>query len=154
MSFYGLTKDQIEEFKEVFMAFDQENNGFVTTKELGSLLKMLGVSFTPESLKAMTKKHDLDESGTIDFREFLVLMAEISKEETVSEESLRESFKVFFRDNPEATSAAELRYILTGIGEMLSDEEADELLRRLDVGENGLVKFDDFVRVMLGQGKK
>ena len=65
---------------------------------------------------------DVDGNGTIDFPEFLSLMARKMKD-VDSEEELREAFKVFDRDGNGFISAAELRHVMTNLGEKLTDEE-------------------------------
>ena len=47
--------------------------------------------------------------------------------DTDSEEEIREAFKVFDRDNNGFISAAELRHVMTSIGEKLTDDEVDEI---------------------------
>ena len=47
-------------------------------------------------------------------------------------------------------SVAELRHVMTNLGEKLLDEEIDELIREIDVDSDGLVKYDQFVEMMLG----
>jgi calmodulin len=44
-----------------------------------------------------------------------------------------------------------LRHVLTSIGEKLTEEEVDELLREADVGGDGRIKYEDFVKVMLSK---
>ena len=62
------------------------------------------------------------QQGTIDFPEFLSLMARKMKD-TDTEEELIEAFKVFDRDGNGFISAAELRHVMTNLGEKLTDEE-------------------------------
>ena len=59
---------------------------------------------------------DADGNGTIDFPEFLSLMARKMKD-TDTEEELIEAFKVFDRDGNGFISAAELRHVMTNLGE-------------------------------------
>ena len=49
--------------------------------------------------------------------------------DTDSEEEIREAFRVFDKDGNGFISAAELRHVMTNIGEKLSDEEVDEMIR-------------------------
>ena len=37
-----LTEEQIQEFKEAFSLFDKDNDGTITTKELGTVMRSLG----------------------------------------------------------------------------------------------------------------
>ena len=65
---------------------------------------------------------DADGNGTIDFPEFLTMMARKMKD-TDSAEEIKEAFKVFDKDGNGFISAAELRHIMTNLGEKLTDEE-------------------------------
>lgn len=74
----------------------------------------------------------IDSDASIDFPEFLSLMARKMKD-TDTEEELIEAFKVFDRDGNGFISTAELRHIMTNLGEKLTDEEIDEMIREADV---------------------
>ena len=80
----------------------------------------------------MINEVDADGNGTIDFPEFLNLMARKMKD-TDSEEELKEAFRVFDKDQNGFISAAELRHVMTNLGEKLTDEEVDEMIREADV---------------------
>jgi calmodulin len=103
-----LTDEQIAEFKEAFALFDKDGDGTVTTKELGTVMRSLGQNPTEAELQDMINEVDADGNGTIDFPEFLNLMARKMKD-TDSEEELREAFKVFDKDGNGYISAAEAR---------------------------------------------
>ena len=38
----GLTKEEIEDYRETFKKFDADNNGTIDSKELGKLIRILG----------------------------------------------------------------------------------------------------------------
>ena len=42
MSSDSLTEDKINEFKEAFEIFNKDKDGYITTKELGDIMKILG----------------------------------------------------------------------------------------------------------------
>lgn len=47
--------------------------------------------------------------------------------------------KVFDRDNNGFISAAELRHVMTSIGEKLTDDEVDEMIREADQDGDGRI---------------
>jgi calmodulin len=59
--------------------------------------------------------------------------------DTDSEEEIREAFKVFDRDDNGFISAAELRHVMTSIGEKLTDDEVDEMIREADQDGDGRI---------------
>ncbi|XP_007442524.1 calmodulin-like [Python bivittatus] len=86
-------------------------------------------------------------NGTIDFPEFLTMMARKMKD-TDSEEEIREAFRVFDKDGNGYISAAELRHVMTNLGEKLTDEEVDEMIREADIDGDGQVNYEEFVQMM------
>merc|ERR1712108_66920 len=102
-------------------------------------------------LQDMINEVDADGNGTIDFPEFLSLMARKMKD-TDTEEELIEAFKVFDRDGNGFISAAELRHIMTNLGEKLTDEEVDEMIREADVDGDGQINYEEFVKMMMAKG--
>lgn len=53
--------------------------------------------------------------------------------------SLINSLQVFDRDNNGFISAAELRHVMTSIGEKLTDDEVDEMIREADQDGDGRI---------------
>ena len=63
--------DTIKEFKEAFEMFDADQSGTIDVGELGTVLTQLGQNISQAELEEMIKEVDEDESGEIDFDEFL-----------------------------------------------------------------------------------
>merc|ERR1711929_1039 len=145
-----LTEEQIAEFKEAFSLFDKDGDGTITTKELGTVMRSLGQNPTEAELQDMINEVDADGNGTLDFPEFLSLMARKMKD-TDTEEELIEAFKVFDRDGNGFISAAELRHVMTNLGEKLTDEEVDEMIREADVDGDGQINYEEFVKMMMAK---
>ncbi|KAK3093733.1 hypothetical protein FSP39_019382 [Pinctada imbricata] len=130
-----------EEFKEAFSLFDKDGDGNVTTKELGTVMRSLGQNPTEAELQDMINEMDTDGNGTVDFPEFLTLMArKLSDADSV--EDLIEAFRVFDKDGNGEISAAELRHVMKSLGENLTDDEVDEMIREADVDGNGQINYE------------
>ncbi|KAM5556195.1 calmodulin [Rosa sericea] len=145
-----LSPDQKSEFKEAFSLFDKDGDGSITTKELGTVMRSLGQNPTEEELQDMINQVDADGSGTIECQEFLDLMAKKIKG-TDSDEQLKEAFRVFDKDQNGFISAAELRHVLTNLGEKLTDEELGEMVREADLDRDGQINYEEFVKVMVAK---
>ena len=93
---------QIADLKQAFRLFDKENNGVVTTQEIGAVLRNLSLFPTELELQAMLQEIDIDGDGTFSFNEFIQLMHnmgtlpdQLSEEQEDNE--LREAFKVYLK---------------------------------------------------------
>ena len=63
-------------------------------------------------------------------------------------DSKYEFFSVFDKDGNGYISAAELRHVMTNLGEKLTDEEVDEMIREADIDGDGQVNYEEFVAMM------
>uniref|UniRef100_A0A8C6Y1H9 Calglandulin n=2 Tax=Elapinae TaxID=42168 RepID=A0A8C6Y1H9_NAJNA len=139
-----LSEEMIAEFKAAFDMFDADGGGDISTKELGTVMRMLGQTPTKEELDAIIEEVDEDGSGTIDFEEFLVMMVRQMKEDAKgkSEEELAECFRIFDRNADGFLDAEELVEIFQLSGETVTGEEIQELMRDGDKNNDGRIDFD------------
>lgn len=63
-------------------------------------------------------------------------------ENVTTDEDMRDAFKVFDKDGNGFISAAELRYAMTNLGEKLTDEEVNEMIREADTDGDGQINYD------------
>ncbi|KAK7076785.1 troponin C [Halocaridina rubra] len=63
------------ELKEAFRIYDKEGNGFITTDVLKEILSEIDNKLTPTDLDGIIEEVDEDGSGTLDFDEFMEMMA-------------------------------------------------------------------------------
>ena len=86
-------------------------------------------------------------NGTIDFPEFLTMMAWMMKD-LDTEDEIREAFRVFDADDNDFISTADLRNIMTNLGEDLTDEEVDQMIRVAGIDEDDRLSYEEFVDMM------
>jgi len=145
-----LSPDEVAEFQAVFSRFDLENKGTLETKHLGSVLQALEQHVTDAELRDMINDIDQDGSGTIDFPEFLTLMAR-KMQDTDAEEEIKEAYRVFDKNGDGFISAAELRYIITNVGEKLTDEEVEQIIQHAQPNAQGQIDYAKFISHMISK---
>jgi Ca2+-binding EF-hand superfamily protein len=70
-----------------------------------------------------------------------------------TDEEILEAFRAFDLDKNNFIGAAEIRHILINIGEQVTDEEVDEMIRMVDKDGDGQVSWEEFYEMVTG-GKK
>eukprot|EP00092_Neocalanus_flemingeri_P091157 GFUD01115535.1.p1 GENE.GFUD01115535.1~~GFUD01115535.1.p1 ORF type:complete len:153 (+),score=53.11 GFUD01115535.1:136-594(+) len=142
-----LSEEQIADFREAFTLFDKDDDGIITIKELGTVMRSLGQTPTEDELQDMINVVDIDENGTIEFVEFLSMMARKMREPD-RDEGLQNTFRVFDKDGNGFISPAELRHVMTNLGVKLTNEEVDEMISEADMNKDGQVDYQEFVNMM------
>ncbi|XP_069110950.1 calmodulin-like [Argopecten irradians] len=142
-----LTEEQINEFKEAFTVFDA-GEGAIPAKDCGTVMRSLGMNPTLTQLTEWVKAADRDGTGMVDFPSFLVMMSKKLEDPEEDEEDLKEDFRIFDKEGTGFINAVEFRHIMTTIGDKLTDEEVDEMIREADLDGNGLINYDAFVTMM------
>ncbi|KAI8805815.1 calmodulin [Cladochytrium replicatum] len=143
--------EQVSEFKEAFSLFDSDTDGFISYAELNTVVRSLGANITNAELAALAKAVDTDKSNNIDFAEFIEIMARANATKTDANAEVKQAFQVFDKGNKGFILASELRHVLTSLGEKLSNDEVNELIREIDVDGTGQIKFEAFSRYLLGK---
>ncbi|XP_065000166.1 uncharacterized protein LOC135633995 isoform X1 [Musa acuminata AAA Group] len=146
--------DLTAEHKEVFSLFDKDGDGHITLEELRTIIRSLGREPTLQELQDMIREVDVDGNGTIEFDEFMNVIAMRTKEaaEAEAEEELREAFKVFDIDNNGYISPSELMSVMTNLGEEVTKEIAAQMIMEVDADGDGQVDFKEFSTLMMAIG--
>jgi calmodulin len=66
-----------------------------------------------------------------------------SVKEVDSEQELKNAFKVFDKDGNGTISAQELRQVLSSLGENLTKEELDDMLKLADMNGDGMIDCEE-----------
>ena len=110
------------------------------SQELGTVLRALGQDANKADLQDLVRDFGIADSLGPEVDEFLVAMGgspRLSAAEVEAE--LRQAFSVFDRDGSGAISSDELRHVMMSIGECLTDEEIDAMMREADLDGDGAI---------------
>jgi centrin-1 len=143
----GLTEEEIMEIKEAFDLFDTDGGGSIDPKELKEAMNSLGLETKNQTIYQMITDLDSDNSGAIEFKEFLDLMtARMSDRDT--KEDIRKVFRIFDEDNKNSITKKSLMRVAKELGETMDENELTEMIERADSDGDGLVTFEDFYNIM------
>lgn len=159
------------EVKEVFKLFDQEGGNTIKIREIGTVMRSLGLSPPEAALKEMreeARKADTYGSDKVDYEQFQHFVkraqemsskqdSDITKEVGYVKTGMLHFFdkvpaKELREAPPDTVKLTDLRHLMMTMGEKLSEDELEELMKDLRSScevVDGRVKFEDFVKMIM-----
>jgi len=154
-----LSAGDIEDVREVFDLFDfwDGRDGMVDGFKVGDFLRCCGLNPTNASVSTNGGTSKLGEKQ-YKFEEILPIYKQVSSEDQAGTfADFMEAFKTFDREGQGFINAAELRHVLTFLGEKLTDPDVDHILKFTGTEEDldGNIKYEEFIKkVMAGPDAK
>ncbi|XP_041088238.1 calcium-binding protein 2a [Polyodon spathula] len=138
----------VSELKEAFKEFDRNCKGFVSCKDLGECMRTMG--YMPTEMELIELSQQIG-GGKVDFDDFVELMGPKMLAETadmIGMKELRDAFREFDSNRDGQISTAELKEAMKKLmGQQLNTREIDEIVKDVDLNGDGLVDFEEFVRI-------
>jgi troponin C len=152
---FECTDQQKEEFRSAFDIFVEDSeDGTISTKELGKVLRMLGQNPSEQELQEMVDEVDEDGSGTIDFEEFTQMMSMQLAAEALQqiperpEKELAEAFRVFDKNCDGYLDFDEIKVILDACGEKFEEWEIKTFIAEGDKNDDGKMDYEEWIDIM------
>jgi Ca2+-binding EF-hand superfamily protein len=142
-----LTEEQKLELQEAFNMFDTDGSGKIQANELRVALRALGFEPTKDELRKMITDVDKKGDGLLDFPQFMeAIVKKISEPDT--EDEIHKSFHLFDQNGDGLIDIEDLKYVADLIGETMSLEELQEMIKEAAQKKDGKVTEEDFKRVV------
>ena len=105
-------------------------------------MNSMGQKPTLQELHDMINEVDQDGNGSIEFEEFITLMAKKAKSGMEAEEELLLAFQVFDKDDSGTISSDELKQVMAALSPGLTEEDLEEMVKEVDQDGDGEVSFE------------
>ena len=140
----------LQEYRDAFIMCDIDKDGYITAKELAHVMRSLNHEASDSQAEELFAEVDVGRNGKIGLEEFVTLMNKRNKE-TDPEEEVINAFKVFDREGNGTISSIDLKYLMTTLGDKITEEEIDEMLRDADIDGDGYINYEEFVRMIMNK---
>ena len=138
-----LTEEQMVEFKDAFSLFDQVGDGKVEKAQVPDILRSVGLNPTKHDVERVMETLKSRKDKRIEFEVFLSVYVSLAKKQTGSPEEFIQALRNFDRDLNGKISAAELRRMLTALGDRLTEEQANAIVGLYE--KKGYVDYEKLV---------
>ena len=145
-----LTQERADECKEIFDLFDGDEDGRISAGELVTALRSLGQNVDEAEARQFLEDAGAAGEGSIDLATFLAVAARKANA-GVSAKGLAECLDAFDDDGSGVIPSEQLRQVMVTHGDRLSEEEADELVRKADPRGEGRVQCRELVKVLMNK---
>ncbi|XP_074282019.1 calcium-dependent protein kinase 20 [Silene latifolia] len=140
----SLSEEEIGGLKQMFKMIDADNSGHITLEELKKGLEKVGANLKHSEIVSLMQAADIDNSGTIDYGEFLAAMLHLNKIQ--QEDHLFAAFNYFDKDGSGYITHDELQQACQQFG--LENVQLDEIIREVDQDNDGRIDYSEFVAMM------
>lgn len=138
----------IASLRNTFISLDVNGDGLLTIEEMKEGLSKSGLEEMPADLLQILKDVDSDNSGVIDYTEFLA--ATLDKRAYIQEDVVWGAFRVFDRDGDGVITQDELRQVVAGgeLEDVWTAVAIEEMMKEVDSNGDGLIDFQEFLLMM------
>ncbi|CAL5091319.1 unnamed protein product [Urochloa decumbens] len=140
----NLSEDEIAGLREMFKMLDTDSSGQITLQELKNGLKRIGANLKDSEITTLMAAADIDNSGTIDYGEFLAATLHLNKVER--EDNLFTAFSYFDKDGSGYITHDELQKACEEFG--IADAHLEDIIRDIDQDNDGRIDYNEFVTMM------
>merc|ERR1712232_1274885 len=143
---HQFTDQRLAELREVFSLFDADGNGSLDSKELGTVMRVLGLHMEEKEIKAMIASVDADNSGCIEWPEFLFLM---SKKVIDAENQHKLAFEFFDRHNRGRVSKQEFIETMQKLSDEFTVQDLTEMVSqaKFEDDDHSSLTYREFVKM-------
>jgi Ca2+-binding EF-hand superfamily protein len=148
------TDEQLTEFRELFNMFDKDNQGMLTLQNLITVMKTVGQTPTEADMIDLMREMDIDNSGTIDFYEFVNIISH-HMYPSDSNKEIRQAFHLFDQNQDGRITFDELKFTAEKyLKSPIHDFELRQMIELADRNGQGHVSFDDFLHAAVCRNDK
>ncbi|KAE8278520.1 Long-chain specific acyl-CoA dehydrogenase, mitochondrial [Larimichthys crocea] len=139
--------DQIEDFKEAFGLFDRVGDSQVAFNQVADIMRALGQNPTNKDVTKILGNPSADDMANkrINFDAFLPMLKEVDSQPKGTYDDYVEGLRVFDKEGNGTVMGAELRIVLSTLGEKMTEAEIEALMAGQE-DENGSVHYEAFVK--------
>ncbi|XP_027348937.1 calcium-dependent protein kinase 1-like isoform X2 [Abrus precatorius] len=140
----NLSEEEISGLKETFKMIDTDNSGQITFEKLKVGLKTFGANLSESEMVDLMQAADVDNSGAIDYGEFIAATLHINKIDR--DDHLVAAFSYFDKKGSGYITQDELQQACEEFG--MENVCLEEMIREADQNNDGRIDYNEFVAMM------
>ncbi|NP_001003884.1 solute carrier family 25 member 24, like [Danio rerio] len=128
----------MDHFRGLFEKLDKNKDGFISTEELQSEMRRIGVEPVNEKVKAILSSYDKNEDGRLSYQEFLVYMMDKEKKWKID-------FHAIDRNESGVIDLEDIMTLFKELGLIISKPNAKRIIQMMDKDNSMTVDWEEFL---------
>ena len=135
-------------YTKIFRLYDEDKDGFVDLIYLAEMMRSAGAIFLDNELeRPMETIRNNNGADIFNQKDFVDLCTKfINNDET--EDDLIEAFKFWDTDNSGRVATEDIRRALTTLGDKLSEDEINALVKEADPDNIGAIDYEHYSKIL------
>ncbi|XP_058611103.1 solute carrier family 25 member 24, like isoform X2 [Onychostoma macrolepis] len=129
----------MDHFRGLFDKLDKNKDGFISTEELQSEMRRIGVEPVCEKVQAIMSSYDQNEDGRLSYQEFLIYMMDKEKKWKID-------FHALDRNKCGAIGLEDIMYLFKELGLVISKPNAKRIIQMMDEDNSMTVDWEEFLQ--------
>ncbi len=142
-----LEDEELHKIRKLFAACDEDGSGSISFAEAKKLFTEINKNLPNKEKVRKMMETDVNSDGTITFHEFINLYKKLVLTRA-RELKIREAFKICDLDQNGNISVSELKKVMIEVGEHLSDDQLNEMIKEVDLNGDGIINLEEFINLM------
>ena len=143
----NLAPQKLQDLRNCFDHLDTDKNERITVPEFKYGLTKLHIFIDSEEIHELIKEYDTDGDNSLDFEEFVQLVARLDPC-TGQEIEINKAFKLFDKDQDGFITRSEVTEALTRFGISASEADVELLFAMTDDDNDGLINHAEFRNIL------
>ncbi|XP_016368774.1 calcium-binding mitochondrial carrier protein SCaMC-1-B-like [Sinocyclocheilus rhinocerous] len=129
----------MDHFRGLFDKLDKNKDGFISTEELQSEMRRIGVEPVCEKVQAIMSSYDQNEDGRLSYQEFLIYMMDKEKKWKID-------FHALDRNKCGSIDLEDIMSLFKELGLVISKPNAKRIIQMMDEDNSMTVDWEEFLQ--------
>ncbi|XP_052404036.1 solute carrier family 25 member 24, like isoform X1 [Carassius gibelio] len=129
----------MDQFRGLFDRLDKNKDGFISTEELQSEMRRIGVEPVCEKVQAIMSSYDQNEDGRLSYQEFLIYMMDKEKKWKID-------FHALDRNKCGSIDLDDIMSLFKELGLVISKPNAKRIIQMMDEDNSMTVNWEEFLK--------
>ncbi|CAJ1367768.1 unnamed protein product [Effrenium voratum] len=137
--------------RTIYRQMDIRNTGRVSKQDLGSMLRKIDPTTTPQKVSSLLKKMSTDGDEMVSFEEFVEFYTHFEEGDDQHSDMIKATFRAWDTDRSGKLSRKEFFSVMKSLNKSMTDAKITLLYTAMDRDHDGKISYEEWIDYMFQQ---